>query len=794
VTNHSPSLALPALVSILFIPAVASAQRAPEAGYIFPNGGKAGTTIDVKLGGYNWTPDMEYFVSDSRVRLVPSGPPGPILIPEPPYWFGAKGRIAALPLPKEVEAKLVISGDVSPGPIYWQAANANGVTSPIAFIVSATEEIAEDVTNVTRVQLTDQPVTVCGRLMKNEEIDRCCFVASKDGPVTCDLAARRLGSKFLGILEVREANGPVVADVAGSHSADPVLTFAAKAGREYVVSIRDLDFAGDRSFVYRLMLTPGPRIIAALPAAGRRGETREVEFVGVGVASGTRNVESVKRTVTFPERGSVFDYRLDTPWGQSPGFSMPLSDVPEFARPQLVAPLTLPGAVTGVLDQPDAEHRYLCDWKKGEIWSLIANAKRVGSPLDVSLAVFGPDGKELARGDDRQTTTDPSLDFTVPADGTYQIAVSDTAGKSGSRTSIYHLQVNRPEPDFDLYWNAPRTNVPLGGKGDVIVKAIRKGGFKGSISLTLRGLPEGIVEPTDLAIPAGKNEVVVSFKAAADAGTGASLVTLEGAATIEDVVVKRFARSNAAVHLITRDPDENLLPTFVLATTMKPRFKGHPVDKDSGRKVPRGSTFPAEIIVERLDGFAGEITLQMAAQQSYQVQGITGGDVVVPPGALRAIYPCYMPEWLESTRTSRMGIIAVAKALDPKGKERYLVSDIAGFVTMTMEGALLKIATDGNEWTASPGSPFDVRVKLSRSAQLVEPVRIELAAPQGLAARLKMEPVTATAGQDSAVLHIVPTGSLRGVHSFSIRATALQEAKYPVISETPVVVEFLPSR
>src|SRR5438876_50452 len=76
------------------------AQKTPDAGYIFPPGGKAGTTIDVHLGGYDWTPDMEYFVHDPRVKLVPCGPPGPILIPPPPYWFGAKGRLPSLPLPR----------------------------------------------------------------------------------------------------------------------------------------------------------------------------------------------------------------------------------------------------------------------------------------------------------------------------------------------------------------------------------------------------------------------------------------------------------------------------------------------------------------------------------------------------------------------------------------------------------------------------------------------------------------------------------------------------------------------
>src|ERR1700730_13153577 len=123
-----------ALAAFLSIAPSARAQKAPEAGYIFPAGGKAGTTVDVRLGGYDWTPDMDYFVHDRRVRLIPTGPPGPILIPGPPYWLGAKGRRPALPLPREVPAKLVIPADMPAGPIRWQAANANGATATGLFI------------------------------------------------------------------------------------------------------------------------------------------------------------------------------------------------------------------------------------------------------------------------------------------------------------------------------------------------------------------------------------------------------------------------------------------------------------------------------------------------------------------------------------------------------------------------------------------------------------------------------------------------------------------------------------
>src|SRR5262249_2309325 len=207
---------------------------------------------------------------------------------------------------------------------------------------------------------------------KIEDMDRYRFIAPKDGPITCELMARRLGAKFLGVLEVRDAKGGLVADVAGTNGADPALTFAAKAGAEYIVSIHDVDFGGDRSYVYRLTVTPGPRVVGAIPAAGKRGETRDVEFVGCGVPTGAAKLESVKRQVTFPAGGSALDYRLETPFGTAPPFQMPLSELTEVvAGPaRQVGPI----GITGVLDRLDAEDRHAFTWKKGEIWSLAVEA------------------------------------------------------------------------------------------------------------------------------------------------------------------------------------------------------------------------------------------------------------------------------------------------------------------------------------------------------------------------------------------------------------------------------------
>jgi hypothetical protein len=207
--------------------------------------------------------------------------------------------------------------------------------------------------------------------------------------------------------------------------------------------------------------------------------------------------------------------------------------------------------------------------------------------------------------------------------------------------------------------------------------------------------------------------------------------------------------------------------------------------------VHRGSTFPADLLIERLDGFQGELILQQAATQSYQVQGISGSDVKVPPGATKAIFPCYMPEWLETTRTSRMGVIVIGQVADPKGKVRWAAHEINGFITMSMEGALLKVSADEPEMVVAAGRPIDVRLKVSRLIKLAEPVKLELKMPTELTGLVKSEPIVVPVGAETATFRITPTTEMQGVHTFTIRGTALQDGKYPAISEATVAVEFL---
>ena len=236
--------------TFLFIPLImiactqfVVAQHPPSIGYMFPPGGQAGQTVEVVLGGYDWTPDMQLFLHDQRVHLEILGPPGPVIVPEPPYWFGKKARRAPEPMPREFKARLTIPLDVPPGILKWQAANANGATATGRFVVSdltnivETVAVAESATQVVPQQIEALPVCVSGQIKHIREVDRFRFTATRTGPVTCSVIARAIGSQLNAVLEIRDRNGRVVASAADSAGNDLTLTFSATESESYTADI-----------------------------------------------------------------------------------------------------------------------------------------------------------------------------------------------------------------------------------------------------------------------------------------------------------------------------------------------------------------------------------------------------------------------------------------------------------------------------------------------------------------------------------------------------------------------------
>ena len=99
---------------------------------------------------------------------------------------------------------------------------------------------------------------------------------------------------------------------------------------------------------------------------------------------------------------------------------------------------------TSSVSTPKAEQRLICD----------VTASRMGSLLDSFLALFGPDGVEIA-SNDIANGLDSLIDYTIPMEGEYTLRIRDLRYKGGEEF-VYRLSVGEL-PYLDSIF-------PLGGR------------------------------------------------------------------------------------------------------------------------------------------------------------------------------------------------------------------------------------------------------------------------------------------------------------------------------------------
>jgi hypothetical protein len=451
-----------------------------------------------------------------------------------------------------------------PGPIRWQVANANGGSNVGTFMVGEVTEFIEPEKSAATLDVPNLPLTISGRIAKITESDTYRFQATSAGLVTCRLEDR-LGQPFSGLLTVRDAEGKLIADTADTIGQGATITFAARANTFYTVQVRDIDFSGDRGYVYRLTIEQVPRVLATLLCVVARGKTTPVEIIGWGMATGTLQLESITRNITVPEHalGESYPYSFDTVAGHAQATLLlgAASDSLEPASTELTQrQLAIPTALSGVFDRLDPTtqtplDRYTIAAKKGEFLRLKMEANVLNSPVDPSIVVLSAEGKELVRNDDLPGTVDAGVDFKVPEDGTYEIQVSDYSGAVPSRASVYRLLVENPTEIVDFAIQAPdRLDIPIGGQADLVVKTMRRGVWDEPITLKIENLPAGvsILEvPMKPAAPvpakgdkrppkkAGAGEVKLTLAAVADAAAGSQLAMLVATATVDDRTIER---------------------------------------------------------------------------------------------------------------------------------------------------------------------------------------------------------------------------------------------------------------
>jgi len=535
----------------------------PRLNSVFPQGGQAGTSVEVRVTGSDLEGLAGLRFDDPRITSVPG-----------------QAQRFTVNIPK----------DVPPGLYDLRAWGSNGLSSPRSFFVSPRKTLLEIEPKDPGAEAQRVPldVSLCGMIDGSGDVDAFRFHARAGQRVVIDCWAERLDSKLRPVLELRDGNGRPAAIYRDSQGADPLIDFRVPADGDYLVRIHDLTYSGGPEHVYRLDIDTRPRVEFAIPSVVEQGKQTRVTLFGRNLCEGesTENgleFDHVSIDITPPPRGTspltrtflrpaqlmddVFPY--DYPGAPSPVL-LGLTDVPVLLdngrnhQSKDAQKITWPCEISGQIAAGDEQDWYAVEARRGDVVWLDAYGERIGAPVDLDLSVFDGRGKrelihfadelENRGGSDFPTShLDPTGRWVVPEDGTYLFLIRNViGGLTHNPRRLYRLGVRREEADFQLVAipSGGRAqggfNVERGGRALLELVSLRRRGFTQPIRVTIPDLPSGFDCP-DVWFGPGVDRIPLVVSASRECGPLPQFLTVLGRADLGGVEIVRQARGGTVV-------------------------------------------------------------------------------------------------------------------------------------------------------------------------------------------------------------------------------------------------------
>ena len=434
-----------------------------------------------------------------------------------------------------VEIEVTLDASATPG-IYWlRIGSGKGISNPVAMGVdslSQTEFVP---------QLNSLPIALHGNVGAVKVLTTK-FTGVKGMPIVIDCEAQRIGSMLKPIVRLYDSRGkqlvwsPPLRNLGGDARCEVVLP----ANGEYTIELHEQLYRNVTPSFFRLKIGALKFADLTLPLAVSAGSKASLTLVG-GNLPGTIDFDASgvsipgERPITLPASAGIT--------GAAPGITV--SEFPELLEApatagQLQSLPQAPVGISGVLNEKGEEDKFLLTVTPGQKLRFDTFAQRVGSPLDGVLSIRGAGGNQLAASDDRPGTSDPGLDFTVPANvSQLQIALKDLESRGGANF-VYRIEArDLSRPDFTLSLPADRINIPAGGTQVLPVTAVRMG-YDGPIELQFEGLPSEITVEGNV-VPPGASIALVTLTATGTAPL-AGVTTLVGRIADSQPPVARAAR------------------------------------------------------------------------------------------------------------------------------------------------------------------------------------------------------------------------------------------------------------
>jgi hypothetical protein len=732
------------LLAVLTAPA-----EPPGVAYVFPAGAQRGKALEARVGGFYFHGNARFEFANGLIHAQPRLAEMQTLFFNGPLILKPASQNRE-DYPKDYAAQISVPADAPLGPHLWRCATSQGVTASMKFVVGDLPELLEQELegpqSPTPVRL---PITINGRIFPREDSDGWSFSAQQGETLTCELAARSLGSPLQGVLELLPPGEGKVSELHQSTSpdGDPVLCFTAPRSGTYTVRVRDAGFGGGQQFVYRLSVFAGRPVQSVFPLGGRAGAQAELSLHFLGDGS------PEKRLLPLPSHPGIHLLRAPAgdsgkgPLPPSSPFALHVSDLPERVRPYAAAPgaqpteaCPLPCIFNGCISAPAETHDWRLQLEAGASLQLEVLAAVLGSRLDSVLTLLDAEGREVAKNDDAsEGSPDSALSFAVPKTGEYVVRIQDRFARRSGPAFGYRLRATVGGPaDFQLrlaadFYNAIRSEEPGATAAEPAAKPAAKPpglklevvsalGVSGPIALEIEGLPEGSdFEPK--TIPAKTKTAELRFSIPPKTPLSAHYLKIKGSLGEGPAALVRTATVPSAPFAVQKAQEDKVLLAVVPKVPFQ-FFGDYLVNNDQ----PAGTTLTRSYRLER-GGFSGPLTVALSDKQIRCLQRVQAEPRSIAPEASSFDFTVRYPTEVQLGWTSRAQIMVSGTFRDFDGSTHtltYTSSAPDEQIISVVTSSLLSLSTANSSLPAVSGD-VAVPVQIRRHDSLKGvPVRISL--------------------------------------------------------------------
>jgi WD40 repeat protein len=309
-------------------------------------------------------------------------------------------KLIAAASPEQIEIEVTPAGELARGRYEIWVVSPAGESDKQPLHVDDLAQAVEAEPNdaLAQANLVKLSSGVWGLLGTKGDVDNFAFDASAGQKLVFDMTAGSIGSKANAVLTLFDAQGRVVADNNDFGGAsDPLLSFTIPANGRYTIQAGDLMRAGGGEHFYRLSLGELPLATSVFPLSVPANRESEVEVIGFNLPAGLKVKVPAKADGEAAVPLDIKAYRVRKPLSVVVGQLGESVESEPNDSPAHATAINAPATVGGRIGSPHDNDYFRFESKAGQAWIIETDAARRGSPADTVIEVLSADGKPVER-------------------------------------------------------------------------------------------------------------------------------------------------------------------------------------------------------------------------------------------------------------------------------------------------------------------------------------------------------------------------------------------------------------